>query len=108
MLGSLSLYILGAIAVTLGAGAAPIVLHGMFGATLPPAVQSLADTFTTVFKTGAAVFLGPAQLLRRVKISFDKNEPRSLPSSESNKVPEQVEGGRTLTKLLAAPENLRE
>jgi len=41
----LGLYILGAIAVTLCAGAAPLVLHAVFGPTLPASVQTLSETF---------------------------------------------------------------
>jgi len=82
MFASFGLYILGGILVTLGAGAAPIVLHAMFGADLPPSVRALADTFTTVFKTGAAVFLGPAQIIRRLQISIGTRPPPSLPPSE--------------------------
>lgn len=73
----LGLYIIGAIAVTLCSGAAPLILHRMFGPTLPPSAQMLSDTFTSVFKAGATVFLGPVQLLRRIRISVTNTEPQN-------------------------------
>ena len=83
MLETISLYIVGGILVTLGAGAAPIVLHAMFGPILPPAVQRLSDMFAAVFKMGATIFLCPAQIVRHIHISIGGDEPPTLPPPES-------------------------
>ena len=83
MLETISLYIIGGILVTLGSGAAPIVLHAMFGPVLPPNVQRLSDMFSAVFKMGAAVFLCPAQIVRHIHISIGGDQPPTLPPSEN-------------------------
>jgi hypothetical protein len=85
-----------------------IVIHKIFGPEPPPRIQMLADLFMAILNTSAKVILGPFELFKRINISIGSPpQPPTLPT-ESSKIAEQVEGGHTLTKLLAAPENLHE
>ena len=93
MFSFLELYVVGAILVTLCAGVAAILLHAVFGPNLPPSIQALEDTFTAVFKAGATVFLGPAQIVRRIRISLDS------PSSDAPNQSSPIEDTKQITKL---------
>jgi hypothetical protein len=74
----------------------------------PQQIQKLADLFMAILDTSAKVILGPFELGKRINISIGNPTPPPAMPPESDKMPGQVEGGRTLTKLLAAPENLHE
>jgi hypothetical protein len=84
-----------------------ITIHKLW-ADLPPGIQALADLFMAILNTSAKVILGPFELLKRINISVGSPPLTPTLPPESAKPSPQVEGGRTLTKLLAAPENLHE
>jgi hypothetical protein len=75
----LAVFIVCSLLITLGSGLAPVILHRMFGPALPPSIQQLADTFTIVFKAGATMFLGPVELIKRLRLTVSPPS-NNLPS----------------------------
>ncbi|MGC1779278.1 MAG: hypothetical protein WBB34_15140 [Xanthobacteraceae bacterium] len=72
----------------------------------PQQIQKLAELFMVILDTSAKVILGPSELWKRVNVSI---VGRTLPPTGpfvSNEMTDQIEGSRTMAKLLAAPETL--
>jgi hypothetical protein len=80
-------FLISALLVTLGSGAACVVLHAMFGAELPLGVQPLSSAFKSVFMGGASLFLGPLKLIGRALGMADKESDKSI---DSNQPPKQL------------------
>jgi hypothetical protein len=81
-------------ALTVLSGAGVIILHVIFGPALSPSVQVVADTFMSVYKSGASVFIGAFRLLRQGNDTSNggsgsaPTEAKSLPPVE----PKQIAG----------------
>jgi len=84
-----------------------ITVHKLWD-ELPPGIQALANLFMAILQSSSKVIIGPFELLQRVNVSVSSPSMTPTLPPESPKVQKQVEGGRTMTKLLATPENLQE
>lgn len=87
MIESIALtFLISALVVTLGSGAACVVLHAMFGAELPPGVQPLNTAFRSVFMGGASLFLGPLKLIgRAIGMTTEKDMDKPTDSGQPPK-----------------------
>ncbi|HZP75420.1 MAG TPA: hypothetical protein VFB45_04690 [Pseudolabrys sp.] len=83
-----------ALVLALASAAGALALHWMYGPDLPQGVQPLANTFTTVYTTGAAVLLAPFKVLSRTSVAAAQGPPTpttppNLPDSNSRQITNQ-------------------
>jgi hypothetical protein len=83
-----------------------ILVHWLWPKESPPGIQRLAELFMAILTASSKVILGPFELCKRIRISIggERDLPTPPSNAESDTSLGQPEGGRPLTKLLAAPE----
>jgi len=97
-----------AFGLALMSAAGVIIIHKLWDEP-PSRIHKLADLFMAILNASAKVVLGPFELIKRIDLAVNIR-PASPPlaPTEPDNMRKCVEGGQTMTKLLAAPENLHE
>lgn len=81
-------YVVAALVLTVASGLGALILHMLYGPTLPHGTRQMADAFMSVYGTGSAVLLAPLKYVVGKNVSPPNSrqpQPPPFPPPGSNK-----------------------